>query len=928
MATQTTGGGSTTSFTNTPQANGDTFLKGEDQTGVFLLDVMANDLGGNAKVLWSLDDGSGLTTDLLESDIGEVAATTDDHSAHGAKIWICNGKVAYDATTLDAAFQASLQALAVGESATDTFTYAIRLANGTLAWTTATVVYTGSNDAPVISVGSSDSAGDTLDETNSGLSTSGTLTVVDPDTSDVVDTSVTGVVLSGDTGTLASGDVIGMLSIVDGTDNDLQADLGNTNNLHWAFNSGAVAFDYLADGEALTLTYTLTSSDGHGGSDTQTVTITIEGTNDGPAIVAGGDLDGAVEEELGVYTDSGSFGFTDVDASDVHSVSATPGGLGYLGTLTPSVSDDSTGDGSGTIGWSFSVANADLQFLAEGETRTQTYTVTVDDGHGGTASETVTVVLTGDNDPVVITVGASDSAGDTLAETNLGLSTSGSLTVTDIDTSDVVDTTVTNLAISGNQGSLLQADLEAMLGFTGGTENNLAANTGDSNNLLWSFDSGSEAFNYLAAGESLTLTYTLTSSDGQGSTDTQDVTIVINGTNDAPVITVGASDSAGDTLAETNLGLSTSGSLTATDLDTNDVVDTTVTNLAISGNQGSLLQADLEAMLGFTGGTENDLAANTGDSNNLLWSFDSGSEAFNYLASGESLTLTYTLTSSDGHGGTDTQDVTIVINGTNDAPVITSNSGGATASVSIDENTTAVTTVTATDVDSPAITYSIVGGADSAKFTIDPNTGVLSFVNAPDFENPTDVAGGSSVAGNNVYDVVVQASDGSLVDTQAIAVTVNDVNAPPVITSNGAGATAGVSIDENTTAVTTVAATDDGENNNTLTYSIVGGADSAKFTIDPNTGVLSFVSAPDFENPTDVAGGSSVAGNNVYDVVVQASDGSLVDTQAIAVTVTDVNAAPVITSNGGGVTASVDARKTRPQSRPSSRPTTARTTTR
>ena len=150
------------------------------------------------------------------------------------------------------------------------------------------------------------------------------------------------------------------------------------------------------------------------------------------------------------------------------------------------------------------------------------------------------------------------------------------------------------------------------------------------------------------------------------------------------------------------------------------------------------------------------------------------------------------------------------------------------------------------------------------------------------------MAGGSSVAGNNVYDVVVQASDGSLVDTQAIAVTVTDVNAAPVITSNSGGVSASVNVAENSTAVTTVVATDDGENNNTLTYSIVGGADIAKFTIDPNTGVLSFVNAPDFENPTDVAGGSSVAGNNVYDVIVRASDGTASDDQAIAVTVTNV----------------------------------------
>ena len=113
-------------------------------------------------------------------------------------------------------------------------------------------------------------------------------------------------------------------------------------------------------------------------------------------------------------------------------------------------------------------------------------------------------------------------------------------------------------------------------------------------------------------------------------------------------------------------------------------------------------------------------------------------------------------------------------------------------------------------------------------------------------------------------------------------------NAPPTITSNGGGDTAAVSIAENTTAVTTVTATDP-DAGQTLSYSISGGADASKFTIGSTTGALSFITAPNFELPTDAGG------NNVYDVIVQASDGhGGIDTQAIAVTVTDVfeNSAP------------------------------------
>ena len=71
------------------------------------------------------------------------------------------------------------------------------------------------------------------------------------------------------------------------------------------------------------------------------------------------------------------------------------------------------------------------------------------------------------------------------------------------------------------------------------------------------------------------------------------------------------------------------------------------------------------------------------------------------------------------------------------APAISSNGGGANASISIAENSTTVTTVTATDADPGAtLTYSIAGGADAAKFSIDATTGALSFVSAPDHEAP------------------------------------------------------------------------------------------------------------------------------------------------------------------------------------------------
>ena len=88
-------------------------------------------------------------------------------------------------------------------------------------------------------------------------------------------------------------------------------------------------------------------------------------------------------------------------------------------------------------------------------------------------------------------------------------------------------------------------------------------------------------------------------------------------------------------------------------------------------------------------------------------------------------------------------------------------------------------------------------------------------------------------------------------------------NTAPVFTSPDPD-----SVPENTTSVLTVTATDADVPPQTMTYSIVGGADQSKFSI-TSGGALSFVSPPNFEAPTDANG------DNVYVVIVQASDGSL-----------------------------------------------------
>ena len=152
----------------------------------------------------------------------------------------------------------------------------------------------------------------------------------------------------------------------------------------------------------------------------------------------------------------------------------------------------------------------------------------INDGHGGTVSQVVTVKICGTNDAPDIRVLAGDSAAETINETNSGLTKSGTLTVTDVDLSDVVSLSVQSVAASGTTSGLglTNAQLKAMLSIA----SPVAANPGDTNNTTWTFNSGTQAFNYLNPGQSLVLTYTIKASDGHGGTDTQTVKITIKGT--------------------------------------------------------------------------------------------------------------------------------------------------------------------------------------------------------------------------------------------------------------------------------------------------------------------------------------------------------------------------------------------------------------
>ncbi|TPM74603.1 adhesin, partial [Mesorhizobium sp. B2-3-3] len=430
MASSVTGaGGTTASFSNTPQAQDDVFASSatglaQDSFQIVFLNVMANDLGGNAKTLWSVDNGTNSTgamngysaADLLTQDLGRTESTSSDTSLYGAKIWITSdGRVGYDATTLSDAFKGRLQQLNAGQYLTDSFIYSIRLGNGTLSWATATVQFAGTNDAAVISG-----------------TTSGTVVEAGGGANAIVGTPTA-------TGTLTDTDV-------DNTANTFQAVAAGAATDHnygtfqmtaggvWTFtlNNTNAAVQALNVGQHLTETFTVHTVDGTA----QVVTVDVAGRND--AAVISGTTSGTVVEAGGAIdgtpTVSGKLTDTDVDnpANTFQVVGA--GGATDHGYGTFAI----TAGGA----WTYTLNNTNnaVQELNAGDHLTDTFTVRTADG----TAQVITVTIDGITDNATVSLSAS-----TVAE---GAGASYVFTATSSDASHGVTTVHTD------QGDITIAD--------------------------------------------------------------------------------------------------------------------------------------------------------------------------------------------------------------------------------------------------------------------------------------------------------------------------------------------------------------------------------------------------------------------------------------------------------------------------------------
>ncbi|MDP2695083.1 MAG: VCBS domain-containing protein, partial [Gallionella sp.] len=279
--------------------------------------------------------------------------------------------------------------------------------------------------------------------------------------------------------------------------------------------------------------FTYTVNDGHGGTSTALVTITITGTNDAP-LVAATDVTGAVTESLtpvGNLSDSGTITFTDVDLTDAHSISVTATSTTPLGTLTPSISTDSTGTGlGGVISWNYSVAASAVEYLAAGQTKLETFTITLNDGHGSTVDRTVSVTITGTNDQPVVDVADVNGAVTETTGTPVALAIltdNGMIAFTDVDLIDIHS--VSAVTPTGTPLGSLTATL------TTGTSDT----TGLGGVVTWNYSVDAALVEYLQAGQTKLETFSFNVLDNKGGSVTRTVEVTITGTNDQPVVDAG-----------------------------------------------------------------------------------------------------------------------------------------------------------------------------------------------------------------------------------------------------------------------------------------------------------------------------------------------------------------------------------------------------
>ena len=225
-----------------------------------------------------------------------------------------------------------------------------------------------------------------------------------------------------------------------------------------------------------------------------------------------------------------------------------------------------------------------------------------------------------------------------LSETDSELATAGEIKFSDADAGDKPTASLGAQTVTSDKVTLTEVQAAAI-------KSGLVLSADGS----WTFKLASP--DYLPAGAKIVLVSTVTVSDGKGGTASQDVTITINGANDAAVIGNAGPNGVTEDVGVSNGKLSVSGQLSITDADTGEAFFSTVV-ISAAGNLGTLV-------LGRDG----------------QYTYAVDNSLVQYLRASETRTKSFTVTSADG-----TQKViSFVITGADDPTTITGPGSGAVA---------------------------------------------------------------------------------------------------------------------------------------------------------------------------------------------------------------------------------------------------------
>ncbi|KJC39075.1 hypothetical protein UP09_24605 [Bradyrhizobium sp. LTSP885] len=230
----------------------------------------------------------------------------------------------------------------------------------------------------------------------------------------------------------------------------------------------------------------------------------------------------------------------------------------------------------------------------------------------------------------------------------------------------------------------------------------------------------------------------------------------------------------------------------------------------------------------------------------------------------------YTVTAQASDGTlTNSQTFTIAVTDVAPSAPVDSDASADTITEGAANGSTVGITAHSTDINGPAVTYSLTGDTSGGGFTIDHNTGVITVADATkiDYES----------APGHAYTVTAQASDGTLTNSQTFTIAVTDA-APSTPTDSDAAANTVVEGAANGSTVGITAHSTD-VNGPAVTYSLVGDTSGGGFTINAATGVVTVADSTkiDYESSP----------GHAYTVTAQASDGTLTNSQAFTIAVTD-----------------------------------------